>query len=67
MIYKTKHQEFIYRYAKLNILNHSKWNQNRFNNFNVYYRVMNIRSFTKEFKKATESEIIWNIEIGNKI
>lgn len=51
-------------HLKLSFLNHSKWNQNEYNNFAVEYFVdsKDDEDRSKTFKRAEESEIIWGVE-----
>ncbi len=65
MVYFKNEYEHIIKLAKLTMIDHSKWNQNRFNNFNAYFRVDNPRYFSQQFRKATQSELVWNIEKGS--
>ena len=53
MVYFKNEYEQIIKLAKLTMINHSKWNQNRFNNFNAHFRVDNPRAYSEEFRKAT--------------
>lgn len=50
-------------FLKLTLLNHSKWNNNYYNNFLVEYDTSN----SQLFKKATESEILLLVEYSSKI
>ncbi len=46
MVYFKNEYEQVTKFAKVTMMNHSKWNQNRFNNFNAYFRVNNQHAFT---------------------
>ena len=51
-------------------MNHSKWNRNHYNNFNVEYYVnkqSDILNHSKVYRKAQESEVIWLVEDNTKI
>jgi hypothetical protein len=53
-------------YAKIDLLSHSKWNRNRYNNFLVSYSI-NPQQFTATSINAIDSEIIWNISESSKV
>lgn len=54
MLYqKNIDNNFVTKFGKLTMINHSKWNQNKFNNFIASYKVDNTRGFSQDFIKAT--------------
>lgn len=55
------------RFIKLTLLNYSKWNQNKYNNYLVEYRVCDENLLKNPFKKAFSSEILLEIEASSKL
>jgi hypothetical protein len=53
-------------FAKVELLSHSKWNRNRFNNFVVDYSV-DEKNFSKTVQRAENSELLWKLNESSRI
>ena len=60
VLYKQDSNKLVHKYFKLTLMNHSKWNQNKFNNFIVFHR-MHHSITDQDYIRDIDSEIEWNI------
>lgn len=53
-------------FAFVQLLSHSKWNRNKFNNFMVDY-AFSADGFDQSSKRADNSEILWQLNLSSKL